>query len=1176
MSESVHLHELFQVSERFRRSVNIAADYDDARALEGYVITPLSKAVLSQISIGLMEGSTNRAWSVAGPYGTGKSACMLLIAQVLAYPMKRTSRELVQRKDPELYAQLVRDMPGWEGRGTCGGFVVVPMVGSRQPLALTLLSGLLERLESLPASAPMIDEQAAEIRKLRDAARREELVPPSEVVEAVEATARVMQEANPSVLGLILVLDELGKSLEYAANNVELGDIGLLQNLAEMASRSEKPRVGLVTVLHQAFEHYAAALSLAQQREWQKVQGRFKDIGFLQSPGELLNLIHEAIRPAHETPGLQGVITAEAEQASGLNLLPSDLNPQDGKHVLAGCAPLHPTVTLVLGALFRSRLAQNERSLFAFLSSAEPHGFQEFLHREKWSNNGYRPFYRLDELYDYAVSALGSGLYVNGQGKRWAEIDDALQRLPEDATKLDARVIKSIGMLGLLGDGQHLRASLDVLSFALADNDVTGQDVQAAVERLVRSKIAIYRRYQDAYGLWAGSDVDLDERFRQGMAHVDRSQSLVSLLRRRGELKSYVAKRHLHKTGNFRFFVPWVIDLKSLEETRKRDLEKADGAVVFVIPSAESKPEESMERVVAFSRSLPETRRAQMFFALPQDMRGVREAFDEVLAWEWVAKNTPALEGDRAARQELTGYQMAARARLEKKIAGLFDPAASYKACAWVWKGQVREYASARNLTTAISAACVEVYSEAPIVKNELINRRNISSAASGARRKLIECMLDHGHEERLGIEGYPPEVSIYLSVLEASGLHRQREEGWGFGPPKDDDPYRVLPLWNRIDQFLESTEKGKRPVPDLYNELAAPPFGIKEGLLPIYLTAAVLYWKTETAMYEEGSFVPEPGIAEFERLLRVPERFTLQRYRITPLRTQILEGYPKLFTSTIRPGEVSVLDVVRTLVAFVLRLPRYTQVTGKLSEEAKAVRQVLATAREPQPLLFKYLPEALRFDELDTRSDQLGKYFEQLRRTLLELAQAYDRLLGQIEEELLRALHLSAPIQTARQTIREQVSVLEDSAYDLKLRGFIQRLSDDRLEDTKWLESVASVVVSKPPASWNDADEKRYRVTVTDLAGELRRIESLTLAKGQQPTADRMVRLGVMDGTGSEHYDVLHIRPEQEPEIERGVAVLEDALKSLGLEQNLRLTVLAELAKRILDSRQSEAGHRD
>ena len=67
---------------------------------------------------------------------------------------------------------------------------------------------------------------------------------------------------------------------------------------------------------------------------------------------------------------------------------------------LAGCYPLHPLTALVLGPLFR-QLAQNERSLFAFLASTEPFGFQEFLHKNTTKGGAYR----LDLLYDYVLAA---------------------------------------------------------------------------------------------------------------------------------------------------------------------------------------------------------------------------------------------------------------------------------------------------------------------------------------------------------------------------------------------------------------------------------------------------------------------------------------------------------------------------------------------------------------------------------------------------------------------------------------------------------------------------------------------------------------------------------------------------------------------------------------------------
>lgn len=444
------------------------ADYSDKDALEGYIFTPLSQKLLQTISAGLRPQSQERAWSVTGPYGAGKSAASLCISQVLGYPCNREARNLL-RQNRALYKTILADHPGLRH----GGFVIVPMVGSRQPLLWTLLAALIHTLESFSPHDLEIELHTQRAGALYDAARRGEPLSPDDVAQLVVESARLMRAATSDVLGMILVIDELGRSLEHAVLNPESGDIGILQSLAEIASRSEDPVIGLIPILHQAFDNYAATLSPTQQREWNKVQGRFADIGFVASAGEMLTLVSQAIRPIQHDEALESIIRAEAARAVELDLLPRGINRQAGLLTLTQCAPLHPTVSLALNTLVRSRLAQNERSLFAFLSSAEPYGFQEYLRRELWSNNGYRPFYRLDDLYDYVRAALGSGLYSQSQGKHWAEIEDALARLSPDASVLDARLIKTIGILDILGDQRALRASAPVLIYALADGDIT-------------------------------------------------------------------------------------------------------------------------------------------------------------------------------------------------------------------------------------------------------------------------------------------------------------------------------------------------------------------------------------------------------------------------------------------------------------------------------------------------------------------------------------------------------------------------------------------------------------------------------------------------------------------------------------------------------------------------------
>lgn len=1194
MVQARPLCELYTVGERFRRSVNIASDFGRQDALADYIITPLSRSVASRIAEGLTANSRGRAWSITGPYGAGKSACALFASHLLAYPKHPDLHTLVQEKDPKLLEEILGHVPGLLD----GGLVIVPAVGSRQPLSMTLLAGLVDALQQLRDRSGVLHAQIERLVDLQEKAENDGAVAPTEIVSAVEETAKALYIEDPSVLGLLIIYDELGKSLEYAALNPESGDIGILQILAESASRSQSPAVGLVTVLHQAFEHYAATLSPIQQREWAKVQGRFEDIGFLASSGELLTLIDKAIQPLERDRGIHHIVGVEVERAASLELLPRDLNTHDAREVLAGCAPLHPSVSLVLGPLFRSRLAQNERSLFAFLSSGEPFGLQEYLRQETWSANGFRAFYRLDNLYDYVVAALGSGLYIRSGGKRWAEIEEALQRLPREPRALDVRLIKAIGMLGLLGDQRYLRASGDVLTYALADGRITSEEVRASRERLVGWGIAVYRRFKDAYTLWQGSDLDLDELWDEGLAQVDRTQSLAELLREPGQLKPYIAKRHLHETGTFRFFVPWVIDLVELEQIRERDLGGADGAIVFVLPPVGAQFAEVSARIAGFSMTLPPERQRLTFFAVPCHTEGIREAFEESQVWAWVADNTPALEGDAVARRELGARRLAARERLARVLARAFDMSSSYRSCIWIYRGQEKVFGSVRDLSAAVSDACGQAYACAPVVKNELVNRRSLSSAVAAARRNLVERMLEQGDKPHLGLEGYPPELSIYLSVLSASGLHHREVEGYAFGlasatdqeiegsgqavtrlDADDDDPGRVKPMWEAIDGFLGTTEEEARPVRALYQLLEAPPFGIKEGLLPIYFVAALLHWRTELALYEEGTFVPQPGMPEMERLLRVPERFSIRRYRLDRTRFRMMYEYSALLGGEVDPGEVSVLTAIRPLIAFVHQLPRHTLLTTSLSKGAIAMREALLTAREPQPLLLERLPEAVGFGQIGV--DDAGRvplYIGALKRCLLELQDAYNGLLGTIASWLKDALLLPNSLADARSEVGRRARVIRDWVADPVLRPFVIRLSDVSLPDREWLESVAAVAVHKPPKAWNDTDLAQYGVSLQDLAGRFRRTEEAALERARQTRSgvvERVLRLGVTDSAGREQRQILRLRPDDEKELAQAVTALEEALQAVPKERRLKLLAVAELARRLMDSEQREE-HRD
>ena len=67
---------------------------------------------------------------------------------------------------------------------------------------------------------------------------------------------------------------------------------------------------------------------------------------------------------------------------------------------------------------------------------------------------------------------------------------------------------------------------------------------------------------------------------------------------------------------------------------------------------------------------------------------------------------------------------------------------------------------------------CDETYAKAPSLCNEFLNRTVPSTSAARARRSLLERMVFDGHQERLGIKGFPPEYSVYQALFVEGGFY--------------------------------------------------------------------------------------------------------------------------------------------------------------------------------------------------------------------------------------------------------------------------------------------------------------------------------------------------------------------------------------------------------------------
>ena len=1043
------LSELFQVTGRFRRSVHVERDFYADNSLDGYVVTVTARETLRRLIAALENQAATKAWSLTGPYGSGKSAFALFAAKLFGDPESPATQgalHLLKRGDVFLWDQFV-DVCAYKQKER--GFCPVLISGERAPITLALLRGLAGGLAEFGSSGSELFPLISDIEKLLESADDGASLAASTITDFFEAATRQIGEEGGA--GLILVVDELGKFLEYAAQHPSQGDVFVLQSLAELAARSEGTPLFLLTILHQAFEGYAQRLGKSQREEWAKVQGRFEDVAFVEPTEQVLRLIGDAIERVDQLQGKEGDANASSlptfqlsnlqvlSDAVALDLKPRSLEQCEFIRLLENCLPLHPTVALVAGSLFR-RFAQNERSLFALLNSGEPHALQDFLVNHIYDGNRL-PLFSLPDLYDYINAALGNRLYGSSDGKKWAGIETAILRLA-NPSPMTVKLIKTIGLLGVVGEvSVNLRSSKNLLRYALDDGTHTfSQEFERALSESEKRSIAIYRRHNNAYALWEGSDIDIESRLAEATAQHDPNQRLASSISVLLPPNPLIARRHLFLTGTLRYFAVRYTDVGGFETDLETPLDDADGLILYALPASDFEADTLVKKATEASVA----DREEVLVAIPRSIGLLQEAVLELGRLRWVEANTPELAGDETARRELVARTTEAERAVSDQLSSLFGENIAMQdegGCIWYHGGNAAHIASKRELNEHLSKICDCVYHQAPIIRNELINQRQLSHSASRARRMLIKAMLECEVQANLGITSYPPEMSVYLSLLSDTGLHSNVSGEWGFHPPKSDDDSRIFFTWTAIEAFLDDCEIERQQISKLYDRLEAPPIGLRRGPLPILLCAVLLHYEAEIALYEDGSFVTDISIPVFERLIKSPEKFELKRFRMSGIRSEVFSQFLGLLSqpspATRHPN---LLAVVKPLVRFVAKLPRYTMLTQELSHEAIELRKTIANAREPDTLLFVKLPQALGFDAFgpfeEVNPNIVGRFFNSLRRTLSELNRAYDDLLASITQLLAAAFSLKGNGEAIRLELYRRAEPLLDLTIETKLKG--------------------------------------------------------------------------------------------------------------------------------------------
>jgi hypothetical protein len=1074
----MQISSLLRIHPRFMRSVHLERDSKDPNSSLGYILTPTAQQAIERIVAGFQTNSTQRAWRIAGDYGSGKTDLALALSRIV-----EGSRN-----------KLPKDLWKFTGRTT---FRTVLATGDSEPLGVTVLRALGLKWNN------------------RDGRPSTE-----EVLQAVRQHVGIAKNHNQA--GLFLLLDELGKNLEYAARNPEFDDVFLLQQLAEEAARSGEKAFVIVATLHQSVSAYAAGLDSAARREWDKVAGRFEEIVFAQPIEQVTGLVAATLNvDIHRLPdGLK----RESSEAMAV-ALKTGIYGANAPVSLAALGPkivpLHPTTLPVLVRTMR-RFGQNERSLFSFISSAEPMALQQ--HAAQDAN--IAGHYRIHHLFDFVRLNLLPTITTGNSYTHWGVVESVLASKPGETPEEQA-VLKTVAMLSLL-DAPDLPATEEIVRASVGG---ALKSVDDAIRNL-RARGVIYERGTvKGLCLWPHTSVNLDELFSKA---VEVSSSYGDGIKRLCDnvLSEHLVPRAFYaRTGTLRYAAVKLVPACALDDLLanqpKLQGKGPDLNLRVILPADRAQQRYAREKLGQQNANLA----AGLFVAVvdPPDQAAI--ALTDLIAWEWVMRNTPQLSGDRYAREEVTRQINQAKRNLRIRLGGLDNLAIpTGKNFEWFYSGtsSAKQLATGRELLTFLGNRCEVIYSKAPKVLNELINRRSPSSAAVGARTKLAEAMATASDKSHLGMDDTkrPAEMALYLSILRQGGFHVETDSGWMFRVPTPaEDRCNFLPSLALITDTLKA--KGIDalvPVPEILQALSLPPFGVREGLQPFILAIYLATHHQRVALYEDGTYLHEVGGDVFLRITKEPEFFSLQYCELSGVRADVFSKLLRLLQIDARDAtKTDLIDLVRPLAVFIGReVPEYCRKTNNLPAAAVAVRRALLDGREPVKLVFTTLPEACGLppiggDGLKTPNELAAR----LRTALNEIRTAYPKLINRLCNAICAAFDTEAETPLARRNIGDRAAQLAAAVTEPALKAFALRLADTALDERAWVESVANLLARKSPERWLDNDETEFHHQLEIAAGRFKRTE-MTFIGTTRKLNGHACRIAITKSDGSEVGDLV------------------------------------------------------
>lgn len=794
--------------------------------------------------------------------------------------------------------------------------------------------------------------------------------------------------------GILVVWDEFGLALEKLLDGSRAGTRDLtsevlgLQQFVERACGSQElgKKVVFMGFSHMSLTEYGQRGNLPDMHRTrlETVAARFRQPSiFIKLSVTELEGYHLLAGMLHRTaagtavfrnplPKLQQIATRMPRRRFWQNIA-ADTAYED---IVAPCYPLHPATAASL-LLLSDRIAQVNRTAFYYLQCREEGGVAAALESRPLpppAEAGSGELLRISDLLPFFGEPLKQkephlvGLY-----------EQAVARLP-GASPMETAVLRAVLVLSGIKNAD-LAPTTEFLSFCLCDLDREELGATALHEALARLKDAHALWKNEATDVWnfvsdRGHGLDLEKEIDQEKALVPADKSACELLRNCDALREEVTDRlgetdlDPNDAGIVRRVAVRLLDPAKGEKaidarnpvTAGGDSQEWLSAVVYLAAA------DTAAQLDACRKLAEHPIQGEAYLILPSaPMSFSTEKARELIAVrQLLEKKDPQSHAFEVLENKLTRL----REELRIEFARTFGNEGLRSGTGVLKVGQTSRsvpVGSWGQLLPSIARDLDATYRNQPRVRCGSFNQWLPSTANTWKKiENIVEAILEFDEKpelrtEYLSFNDGSQEGAVIEGVLGENGLFslHSATDRWELASADSETPSEVL---RETYKYLASASASNKPFRQLFERLVEPPFGIPNGIIPLFVA---LVFRSEPARigiyrkkYNNWERVESKTAEAIVGMARFPDCYQTRYSKLSGKQRWIFRVIGSELRIDVPTGgaadriEAACDQVASRLRDLVYKLPEAAVAPLHLSEGQKNVMKSLRGVVPPQPTL--------------------------------------------------------------------------------------------------------------------------------------------------------------------------------------------------------------------------------